>query len=273
MALGTDLDSYRAAVNEDITVQTDPNSIPPETVGGFLVQMADIVEEYFPGGYTGFSNGASEPNPLAGEDKDIYFQDGTPVKVWQKQGATWLNVANIVIPLTFPDGNFTVRTYLKQGTATASSGFWYIDNGQYQKATQTQFTISAANGTLETQDLIYANKLNQILYTQGTPGLGQPALPANTVLIDVVIIPSTSSAADPYLLLGQTQEVVESSILTVSATADANGQVDLSAMSIPDFPIMSAYQNNNIIPASYDNSTKVAYGLEPSTSVTFKFFA
>ena len=267
-----ELVSYLAAMRAAISEKIDNDSISPTNVGedGFadLVTILDaIIRE------PDIFSGVGDPALSMGVDGDFYFQSGNPVLLKKKSDGAWTVNGSIDLGIDFPDGNFTIKTSLLGDTVTATSGFWYLDNNQYRKATPTEFTISSADNTLETQDLIYATTSNTILYLAGTPGLGQPALPANSVLVDVVVIPSVASGATPYLIYGQTQEVAETAVTTIDATADTNGQVDLSANAIPAYPIIAAYQNENTVPVSYDNTTKIAYGLIPDTAVKLIFIA
>lgn len=210
------LAAMRAAISEKVTVDT----ISPENVGedGFadLVAILDAIITV-----PSISSGTDTPTTALGVSGDFYIQSGNPAIVWQKVGSIWANKGNLSIGVVFPDGNSTVKTSLDMGVVTATPGTWFIGNTAYNKLSQTQFTLSAADATLERQDLIYSNTSNQVLLTEGVPGGGQPALPANSVLIDVAVIPSTVSGDDPYLVLGFTDTDATTIVkTTVNATQD-----------------------------------------------------
>lgn len=212
--------NYLAAMRPAISEKTDPDTISPEDVGETgLADLVEILDSEIV--VPNISGGGPTPVASFGNSGDFYLQSGNPVIVWQKISGTWTNKGTLEMGVTFPDGNFSVKTSLDAGVVTATPGYWFISNNQYIKTTQTQFNISSAHATLETQDLVYADTNDEILFTEGTPGMGQPTLPANCVLIDVAIIPSVASGDDPYLSLGFT-ETNETTIIktTVNASQD-----------------------------------------------------
>ena len=197
-------EDYKNQINTDITTKTADNSIEPVTVGNGFTDLVDLLEDPIESiNNQGYSSGTSIPSDLIGADLDLYYRLQDPVVIYRKESGSWVEKVSIPLAtLTFPDGNFTVKTTLNAGVLTAFPGFWFISNNKYNTTTQTQFNISTADDTLETQDLIYADTNDDILFLAGTPGLGQPALPANCVLIDIVIIPSVANGSDPYLTFG-----------------------------------------------------------------------
>lgn len=216
-------EAYKAQIDADITTKTAANSIEPVVVGEGYKDLVDLLAPFIESiNDQVYFQGSSVPSDLLGDDLDLYARTQDPLIIYRKESGAW--VVKWTIPLsslTFPDGNFTVKTSLNAGVLTAFAGVWFISNNQYNTAVQTQFNISAANATLETQDLIYADTNSAILFLAGTPGLGQPSLPANCVLIDVVIIPSVASGADPYLRFGN---VIGSTELekTITGFTEAN---------------------------------------------------
>lgn len=212
-------EDYKNQIDVDITTVTTADSIEPVTVGEGFTTLVDLLAPFIESiNNQTYYSGASIPSSLIGVDLDLYARTQNPLEIYRKESGAWVLKWSIPLTVTFPDGNFTVKTTLNADVITAFAGFWFISNNQYSTLTQTQYNISSAHATLETQDLIYADTNDEILFLAGTPGLGQPTLPADCVLIDVVMIPSVASGADPYLLLGNVigSTEVEKTISTYS---------------------------------------------------------
>jgi hypothetical protein len=79
-------------------------------------------------------------------------------------------------------------------TATTTAGTWRISNLVYSKGTSTSTTIPAQDATLSRYVVIYGTTSNTILGVNGTLSTDpvQPDIPANTVLIDVILITATT---------------------------------------------------------------------------------
>lgn len=231
MSYTSDKNAFNAAINTDISTQTTPNSIPPEVVGAGYTDLADLLEPYI----NAINNqallfGTGVPSDLVGQDLDLYFQQTNPINLYRKLSGSWVLQGSLPIDFTLPEGNLSVMTSITGFTVTASRGGWVINNTVYQKATQTLITVTGADANLDRYDLIYADELNQILYLQGTASVSPvvPSLPADTTMIDTVIVPSVASNNTPYLVFGgggNTQ--IEDAILNQTDVAQvANFRID-----------------------------------------------
>ena len=197
--------AYNAAINEDITTQTGPNTIPPEVVGSGYTDLANMLEPYILRiNNAALLDGTAAPTSGLGQDLDLYFQQTNPIIIWRKIAGVWQQQVELPFGVILPEGNMTVRTLIEGLSVTASKGGWSISNVIYQKATETAITVTSADLNFTRIDNIYGTTSNTIIYQEGTPSSTPvaPTLPANTVLIDNVIVPASSSGDAPYLLYG-----------------------------------------------------------------------
>lgn len=206
MSIASEIAAYNAVVNANVSSQTDPNSIDPTTVGDIGIDLANLLLPYIEksNNQTIFS-GNTLPTTLLGADLDLYYyKQPSFFEIYRKEAGVWVLKVNVPFGLQLPDGNLTVRTSISGFIVTATKGGWIISNVVYQKATQTQLTVNAADLNFGRIDLIYADTSNNIIYLAGVAQSipVAPAQPANTALIDQVIVPSQSSGNTPYLLFG-----------------------------------------------------------------------
>jgi hypothetical protein len=205
MGYTADKTAYNNAINNDISTQTTPNSIPPEVVGAGYTDLADLLEPYINSiNNEALLSGAGVPSNSLGSDLDLYYRQTNPIEIYRKISGVWVLQVSLPIGFTLPEGNLTVRTSIAGFLVTATKGGWVINNTVYQKNTQTQLSVDPADLNFGRIDNIYANTSNNILYQVGTAQSSPvaPTLPANTILIDQVIVPASSSGDDPYLLFG-----------------------------------------------------------------------
>lgn len=201
-----DKTAYNAAIDNDISTQTGANTIPPEVVGAGYTDLSNLLEPYINRiNNQAILSGSSVPSSLTGSDLDLYYRSQpTFFELYRKESGTWVLKVTINFSVTLPEGNLTVATSIDGFNALASKGGWVIANNVYQKATQTGILVDPADLNFYRHDIIYGNTSNQILYLQGTAAASPvaPTLPVNTILIDEIVVPSSSSGFDPYLLFG-----------------------------------------------------------------------
>lgn len=208
MSLASELAAYSAQVNADVSSQTDPNSIDPTTVGSIGIDLANIIEPYISvANNQTIYEGTSDPTtlPSFGADLDLfYYKQASFFALYRKESGTWTVKTTVPFGVVLPDGPATIRTFISTTNVTVTPGGWFISNVVYNKATQTLFAIPAADLNFYRTDLVYADTSNTISYLTGTPALTpiDPTLPANTIAVDYVIVPSTSSGFEPYLRYG-----------------------------------------------------------------------
>lgn len=202
MALQEDLINYKAQVNNEVSTQVDPNSIPPEAVGGIGIDLADILLPYllkinklrFTGG-TVF--------PTGGDPDDVYFRSLlNKIDIYRNVNGIWQLGGSIPLGISYPDGILIgLRTSIQDYIVTVSPGTWAINNTTYSKTTQTQLTISPKDLNYGRWDLIYADNANQVNLITGVASTTpvKPELPANSILVDYVYVPYIGL---PFLLSG-----------------------------------------------------------------------
>lgn len=145
------LEAYKVQINEDITTQSAPDSIPPDVVGSGYTDLVDIITPYLEFDENRvFSAGSAVPDDLDGADGDIYFQgetDGT-ITLWQKSAGSWVNNGSFVIG----NGGVTVTgTTASDGTFVATLGtnrlvsVYEGDNLVYPNYNKATKTLSAMN--------------------------------------------------------------------------------------------------------------------------------
>lgn len=212
-------EDYKNQIDTDITTKTAANSIEPVVVGNGYTDLVNLLTPYIESiNNQTYYEGSGVPSDLLGEDLDLYARTQNPIVIYRKEAGTWVVKWTIPLGFTFSDGPIVgLRCSLSGSALTVTAGQWSVGGTLYTKLTQTGFTISTAHATLETQDIVYAsNGDDQVLFLAGTPGLGQPTLPANSVLIEIAVIPSVASGASPYLVYGNTLGVDTSNIVSNS---------------------------------------------------------
>lgn len=263
--------TYIASVNADVTVKVAVNSIDPVDVGNIGAGLSAFVPYWERINLQTITQGSADPVDATGENGDDYWQDLiSGFKIWRKENGIWVVKITETYGFTIEDGILSgLRTFINGNIVTVEKGSWSIANATYNKTVQTQFTVPIANANYLRYDLIYADTNNAILYLAGTASVSPayPATPANCIMVDYVVVPSVANGANPYLLSGGTN----SASVIVTGTSDASGNYDASGDNIPLFPSIGVYEGAVLVPASYNNTTKIISGLNTLTAFTAKF--
>lgn len=101
------------------------------------------------------------------------------------------------------------------------------------------------------------------IYTKDFPLLGRDPLDT-----DIIVIGIPADQITYQTTVGDLRSALK---VTITSVSDSNGEYDASGDNLPDFPTFTVYEGANTIPASYDNTTKIISGLNPSTAFTAKF--
>lgn len=276
MSVASEIAAYKITVIDNITSKTLINSISPENVGDASTDLADLIEpwlELVEFGQEVF--GEIYAPTVEGSNGDWWFQiSGGTFYVYRKISGSWVAKVSLTIGIVFPDGPLiNLRVSVSGFDATVTPGGWVINNVIYQKLTQTAFVIPAADLNFDRYDLIYADTAGQVLYTAGvassTPAF--PVTPANTIVVDYIIVPSSASGASPYSYYGAAGGNPNMTAL-FPGVSDINGEYDLSSSGIQEFPIATIYDENELQATyAYDNSDKTIKFMPPSTAFTIRF--
>lgn len=275
MSVASEIAAYKVTVVNDITSKTLINTISPENVGDADTDLADLIKPWLElieaGG--GDIEGETYAPTTEGANTDVWYRiSGGQFYVYRKESGTWVAKVNLTLGYVLPDGPISIRASITGFDVTVTSGSWVYSNVVYNKATQTFITLNAADLNFARYDLIYADTSGAVSYLAGTAASTPafPATPANSIVIDYAIVPSSSSGNNPYLF---SSGPGGSGMITVliTGTSDINGEYDASADNLPNFPIFTVYEGAYSIAAMYNNTTKIISGLNASTAFTAKF--
>lgn len=274
-----EISAYKITVVDNITSKTVVNSISPEDVGDANTDLADLILPYLQlvaNGGGDITGGTDEPDDLVGSDGDIYYRiNGFTFYVYRKESGTWVAKVNLTIGILLPDGPLiNLRVAVNGLDAVVSPGGWVINNIIYSKGTSTGFTIPTPDLNFYRYDLIYANTSGNILYLAGTASSTPnfPATPANSIVVDYIIVPSLASGEQPYSYYGNGGFSGGTQTILVSDTSDVNGEYDLSGVITTEFPLFTIYDENGLQASyQYDNANKKIIFMPPSTNFTARF--
>lgn len=276
MSVASEIAAYKVQVVTDVTSKTMINTISPENVGDMGTDLADLILPWLEiveaGG--GAIWGETYAPTTEGENGDWWFRiSGGQFFVYRKEAGTWNAYVNLSIGIVFPDGPLiNLRVNVNGFDVIVTAGGWVIDNVIYQKLTETNFTVPAADLNFYRYDLIYADINSDILYLEGvaasTPNF--PATPADSIVVDYIIVPPSSSGQSPYSFYGGGMSTPDSFL--ISGTSDVNGEFDVSSYPIGEFPNVTIYDTNGLqSPAQYSNTDKKIYFLNPSETFNARF--
>lgn len=206
--------AFNVSVNERITEKDTVNSIDPIDVGGSITDFSDLllpilnlINEF------NILSGNIPPTDAQGQDNDMYFEFGAQLKVYKRLNPSspfWALKASGDLGVNILDGNISLQTSVNENIVTVSSGNWGIDNTIYSKTTQDQYTIPIANLNFDRIDGVFAKNDGTVEYVTGvassTPA--EPATLSNSVRINFIYVPSSSSGNPPYILDSNNAPVV-----------------------------------------------------------------
>jgi len=277
-----ELAAYEASVNTNVTTKVTVDSISPVDVGDIGTDLADLFLPYLQAiNAYGLTGGTAVPSDVDGEDLDQYVRiNGSRFYIYRKVGGLWgTPLVDLAFGAIFPDGPLVnLRVAVDGFDVEVTPGGWVIDNVIYQKLTATTFTIPAADLNFFRYDLIYADESNQILYSNGTAASTPnfPTTPANCIVVDYIIVPSSSSGALPYSYYGAAG-VIPYSDKYLAFTSDSSGEYDfttyLGGDPLPAIPALKTlYAGNYSQPmGDFNLSTRIMSGLQPSTAYTLVY--
>jgi len=198
------LTAFKTSVNQRITSKNTTDSIDPVDVGGSITNFADTILDAL-NSINDFNilGGTSAPTQGLGNEDDVYIQYGSNLVFWKKDNNAWVSKVNATLGINIPDGNLNLQYRISGMVVTVSSGVWYIDNVQYQKAVQTQFTVPNADLNFDRIDAVFADKLNSIHYVSGAasanPDTTKPTTPDDEIIVTYIYVPKSSSNQLPYI--------------------------------------------------------------------------
>jgi hypothetical protein len=247
MSIQNDITAYKSVVNNNVSTQSEPNSIAPETVGAIGIDLADIIlPELLKINNLNVTGGTAMPD--GGQMYDVYFKSNlNEIQIWRNINGTWTLKGSIPLGISYPDGIILgLRTSIDGSTATVSPGTWAIQNTAYNKNTQTQLTIDPRDLNYGRWDLIYANTANQISLYKGVASNvpSKPLLPVNSIAVDYIYVPSTGS---PFLLSGSTAGGSTSIGKTKITVQDGNKVINWQSDIIPGDVVTYAQKHSNTI--------------------------
>ncbi|SMC45678.1 hypothetical protein [Pedobacter africanus] len=196
------IDAYKKLVIQAVASKVSEDSIDPGDVASIGLQIADmllpIINTINDFGITG---GTLPPNNVNGIDLDLYIQGGTSLVFWRKRSGIWVAEASVELGIQIVDGNITLQASVNEQVVTVSAGSWGINNIIYSKATQTQLNLTAADLNFNRIDTIVADATGAIYLLNGVASSNPnpAALPANSIVVAYVYIPSSSSGDLPYI--------------------------------------------------------------------------
>lgn len=210
MSLASDFAANRNAIQVAVTTKDTVDSISPEDVGGAIESVNILVETYLIRSNKFYTfAGSDDPNVTpptfpAPQEDDVYQQGITNGIVnWKKQpDGTWLNESTTPIGFEFGDGPITIRDFIDGLLVTVTPGNWAINNTIYRQLTQTQLAVTAPDLNFLRYDGIFADTFGVIYYEEGVASAtpAYPTLPPNTIAVDYVVVPPSSSGNPAYLL-------------------------------------------------------------------------
>lgn len=211
-------DSYILQVNNDVVGQTTANSIDPGDVGSIGINLANIVRPYIAkiNNFT-FFTGTGLPLPAQGAEGDYYLRTngGTSIGFYRRDTTDWSLQMTLPLGIAYNDGIIVgLRTQIDVPTTSVnvSAGNWAINNSIYGKSSPTVLNYDAPEVGSDRIDTIYADTIGNILYLAGSPSGSpvKPTLPANTIEVDSIYVPSQGTGS-AYLFSAGTSTFTDDS--------------------------------------------------------------
>lgn len=196
------LSAYIDMVNQLVGSKVAEESIDPTDVASIGIQLADLllpilntINDF------AITGGTLPPDNANGIDLDLYIQGGTSLIFWRKRNGIWVEEASVQLGIQIVDGNITLQASVNEMIVTVSAGSWGINNIIYSKAVQTQVNLTAADLNFNRIDTIVADTTGEIYLLNGVASANPnpAALPANSIVVNYVYIPASSSGDLPYI--------------------------------------------------------------------------
>lgn len=194
--------AYVILANQLVGSKVATDSIDPTDVAALGIELAELllpilntINDF------AITGGTLPPDNGNGVDLDLYIQGGATLNFWRKRNGAWIQVASVPLGIQIVDGNITLRASVNDMIVTVSAGTWGINNIIYSKATQTQLTLTAADLNFNRIDTIVADNTSSIYLLDGiaSSNPNPAALPANSIVVDYVYVPASSSGDLPYI--------------------------------------------------------------------------
>lgn len=276
MAIEDLLIAYKLDKNTTIAQQVNINTIDPDMAANIGIDLADILIGELPK-QNRFGITASELDPVGGADTDTHYKSIlNGIQIHRNVAGVWTLLATIATGVTLPDGILVgLRASLTFPTVTIFPGAWAIANVKYTKAVNTELNINVADLNFSRYDLIYANTFGIIGYVAGvasaTPAF--PATPANSIIVDYVVVPSSSSGNLPYMFYaGAASAQSNVTGIPISGAFDADGNFSAAGFTLSATPVFTVYNvNGDQIPVGFNKTTKIISGGTPLETFTAKF--
>lgn len=196
------IQAYSTLVNQLVGSKVAENSIDPTDVASIGLELAELllpilntINDF------AITGGTLPPDDVNGADLDLYIQGGTSIVFWRKRNGIWVQEAEVPLGIQIVDGNISLQASVNEQIVTVSAGSWGISNTIYSKATQTQMTLTAADLNFNRIDTIAADTTGTVYLLDGVASSNpDPAtLPASSIVVDFVFVPSSSSGDLPYI--------------------------------------------------------------------------
>lgn len=217
------IQAYIALVNQLVGSKVAENSIDPTDVASIGIELAELLSPILNTiNDFAITGGTLPPDDVNGSDLDLYIQGGTSIIFWRKRNGIWVQEAEVPLGIQIVDGNISLQASVNEQIVTVSAGSWGINNIVYSKATQTQMTLTAADLNFNRIDTIVADTTGAIYLLDGVASSNPnpTVLPTNSIVVDYVFIPASSSGDLPYIADSNTSpaSIIDDSVISGGKT-------------------------------------------------------
>lgn len=258
MEYGQLLDAYKALVNQLIGSKVAEDSISPTDVAQAHIQLADLLEPILNTiNDFAITGGTLPPVDASGQDLDLYIQGGSTLAFWRKRNGVWIMEAEVDLGIQIIDGVLSLQASVSGQVVTVSPGSWAINNIIYNKATQTQMNLTPANLNFDRIDVVVADTTGGISLIDGTASSSpaEPTIPANTVVVSYVYVPSESSGNLPYIADSNTPLAPPSQALPDGIINP--GEFTINSSSLAIFSLPFKYRLLNVVHTGTQNNLQL----------------
>lgn len=258
MEYGQLLDAYKALVNQLIGSEVAKDSISPTDVAQANIQLADLLEPILNTiNDFAITGGTLPPVDASGQDLDLYIQGGSTLAFWRKRNGVWIMEAEVDLGIQIIDGVLSLQASVSGQVVTVSPGSWAINNIIYNKATQTQMNLTPANLNFDRIDVVVADTTGSISLIDGVASSSpaEPTIPANTVVVSYVYVPSESSGNLPYIADSNTPLAPPSQALPDGIINP--GEFTINSSSLAIFSLPFKYRLLNVVHTGTQNNLQL----------------